>query len=130
MNELQDKAQSLIDKVLNQWESDYFANASTAPLTLEDAEKEPKWIYYTQHHSTTLEPPQVIFKTIFSQPTQTKPVPRATATVVFSYTPNGLSYQFEWGNLSHSVDNPTSIGNPSKRLKEIIKSKEELALKF
>lgn len=95
------------------------------------SKSEAKWIFYTRHKGTTVEPPRSIFTTIFSQPTPTCPVPRATASITFTHVPGKpLSFVFETGKLSYSPDTVSVMGSPLKRLKEIIQSKEDTAAYF
>lgn len=116
---LESQASQKIASLLEEWESEYFQNELV------------KWIYYTKHNATDLDPPKASYVTTFSQPTAQKPVPRATASVVFEYNPSdGLSFKFETGQLIHTKETVGIVGNPVKRLKEIIVSKEETADKY
>lgn len=116
---LESQALLNIESLLEEWESEYFQNELI------------KWIYHTKHKATDLDPPKVNYVTTFSQPTAQKPVPRATATIVFEYNPSeGLSFRFETGQLIHTKETVGIVGNPVKRLKEIIVSKEETADKY
>ena len=118
---LESKAKLSIDLLLQEWDQTYFK-----PTTKSDSE--PKWIYYTRHQSTSINPPKASYITIFSQPTSKKPVPRATASVFFNYSPDrGLEFQFETGKLVHTAETVPILGNPVKRLKEVVASKEQLA---
>lgn len=116
---LESQASKTIESLLEEWESEYFQNELV------------KWIYYTKHSATTLDPPKASYVTTFSQPTAQKPVPRATASVLFEYDPlGGLSFKYETGQLVHTTKTVNIIGNPVKRLKEIIVSKEQTADKY
>lgn len=113
---LESQALKEIESLLEEWESDYFQNELV------------KWIYYTKHNATSMDPPKASYVTTFSQPTAQKPVPRATASVLFEYDPSGsLSFKYETGQLIHTKETVGVIGNPVKRLKEIIVSKEQTA---
>jgi hypothetical protein len=113
---LESQALKEIESLLEEWESDYFQNELV------------KWIYYTKHNITSVDPPKASYVTTFSQPTAQKPVPRATASVFFEYDPSGpLSFKYETGQLIHTKETVGVIGNPVKRLKEIIVSKEQTA---
>jgi hypothetical protein len=117
--DLQSQALKTIESLLEEWEADYFQNEFV------------KWIYYTKHNGTASDPPKASYVTTFSQPTAQKPVPRATASVFFEYDPLvGLSFKYETGQLIHTKDSVGILGNPVKRLKEIIVSKEQTADKY
>jgi hypothetical protein len=115
-----------IQHLLKKWENEYFDNSYKGSDT-----EEPKWIYHTKHTSTSMNPPHASFTTVFSQPTSIRPVPRATASVNFKYSPDqGLVYQFESGKLNYTNALSESLGNPIRKLKDIVKSKEDTADAF
>ena len=128
--QLEEQALIAIQDVLKDWDIKYLngetqtdqSNAKTTQTSLEST----KWIYYTKHIKTTSE--KSLYETVFSQPTSTRPIPRATASISFIYTANGdLHYQFETNRLLNHSKNVTTLGSPAKRLKEIVKSKEQTA---
>ena len=119
-SDLESKALKSIESLLEEWEANYFQNELD------------KWIYYTRHNSTNLNPPIASYITTFSQPTSQKPVPRANASVIFEYdhSKSVLSFKYETGQLIHDKQTVELVGNPVKRLKEIIVSKEQTAEKY
>jgi hypothetical protein len=126
-----------IDAVLKDWEDIYFQPFyEQQRLALEQAnlvKTIPEWNYYTKHVSTTTtqNPDSAHFVTIFSQPTAEEPVPKATASIYFSFSKDkGLSFHFETGKLIHTVHSVPILGNPAKRLGEIVLSKEQTAHYF
>ena len=118
---LEQEGFSAIESLLQEWETTYLSGSS-----------ETKWIYFTKLVSTTSEGPQTLrFTTVFSQPTQSQPVPKATAAVHFLFNDSKrLSWQFEANKTVHTSDTATLLGNPAKRLTEIVKSKEAMAKRF
>ena len=116
---LETEALKNIDLLLEGWESDYFQNELI------------KWIYYTKHQTTQIDPPKACYVTTFSQPTAQKPIPRATASIRFEYEPSqGLSFTYETGKLIHNTNTVRILGNPVKRLREILISKEEMSDRY
>ena len=123
LKELEKEGLLAIDSLLKEWESTYLTAVSPS---------EPKWIYYTRTSGLSETPtPHVRFTTIFSQPTQTHPVPRATASIHFVLdATQKLTWQFEAQQTVHSLETVGLLGNPAKRLTEIVKSKETVAQRF
>ncbi|KAJ3222291.1 hypothetical protein HK099_002484, partial [Clydaea vesicula] len=129
--ELYKEGKDTVEAVLNFWEKNYFdqlTNKSTnsyenlkydpenslsnlpplPPIKHKENEEsgDPIWKYYTKCIPT--ENPKVAkFWSCFSRPSKTKPLPRGTGGVFFTFNEDGvLEYQFEHHRLVHTLKLP------------------------
>ncbi|KAI8913909.1 hypothetical protein DFJ77DRAFT_52789 [Powellomyces hirtus] len=153
--DLEQQAFQAVNGFLSYWDKSYLSRPETAPVhhTTAAAGTEPRgrlppieWKYYARPLGTNEAKKAVQFLTIWSQPTLSDPVPRATAKVWVTYQGGEkrpatapeptLTYRFEHQHLVHTIPYTASseseppvrhLANPAVRLPEIIAAKQQVS---
>ncbi|KAJ3015726.1 hypothetical protein HKX48_004411 [Thoreauomyces humboldtii] len=153
-SELEHSASKAVNVLLAQWGKQCLPRPATSPeVPVVDPAliKLPpvEWKHFAQKQGVKESERTVQYLTVWSQPTSTDPVPRATASVWVTYmqqaaasgkdsrpatAPESLVYRFEHQHLVHSIPYKKGgrivnrpLANPTIRLPEIIASKHQVS---